>query len=73
MYINGKWYTEPELEAKISQLVADKKRLERISKEYKELLNKIQPILGRAFFANFMDQDKADELRCRIDQIVGRE
>lgn len=73
MYINGKWYTEPELEAKISQLVADKKRLERISKEYKELLNKIQPILERAFFANFKDQDKADELRCKIDQIVGKE
>ena len=73
MFIGGKWYTEPELEAKLSQLVADKNRLERISKEYNALLRELQPVLRAAFFANYKDQNKADELYSRIAQIVGKE
>ena len=73
MFIGGKWYTEPELEAKLSQLVADKNRLERISKEYNALLREIQPILHNAFFANFKDTNKADELYDKITKIVGKE
>lgn len=38
MIINGKWMNEPEIIALISQLTADKKRLERQLDEAKRLL-----------------------------------
>ena len=38
MIINGKWMSEPEIIALISQLTADKKRLERQLDEAKRLL-----------------------------------
>jgi len=38
MIINGKWMSEPEIIALISQLTADKKRLERHLDEAKRLL-----------------------------------
>lgn len=38
MIINGKWMNEPEIKSLISQLTADKKRLERQLDEAKRLL-----------------------------------
>ena len=37
----------------------------------KELLRECQPVLRRAFFANYQDQDKCDELRDKIRKVVG--
>ena len=48
-------------------------KLDEENQELKDLLREIQPVLHIAFFANFKDQDKADELYSRIAQIVGRE
>lgn len=101
MLINGKWYSETEISAMISQLIADKNRLdgeihrltekleevgtdynnmvdtcgflEERNREYHELLREIQPVLRAAFFANFKDQNKADELKNRIERITGKE
>ena len=42
-------------------------------KEIKKLLREVLPVLRAAFFANYKNQDKADELYSRISQIVGRE
>ena len=59
MNINNRELSEPEVRAYINDM--------------KKLLREIQPVLRAAFFANFKDQNKADELRCKIDQIVGKE
>lgn len=59
MNINGKEMSEPEVRAYINDM--------------KKLLREIQPVLRAAFFANYKDQNKADELYSRIVQIVGRE
>ena len=56
--INGKEMSEPEIRAYINDM--------------KKLLREIQPVLRAAFFANHKDQTKADELRSRIERIVGR-
>lgn len=37
------------------------------------LLKETQPILRAAFFANYKDQDKANELYDKISKTVGRE
>lgn len=57
--INGKEMSEPEIRAYINDM--------------KKLLRELQPVLRAAFFANYKDQNKADELYSRIAQIVGRE
>lgn len=59
MTINGKEMSEPEIRAYINDM--------------KKLLRELQPVLRAAFFANFKDQNKADELYSRIAQIVGSE
>lgn len=59
MMINGKEMSEPEIRAYINNM--------------KKLLRELQPVLRAAFFANFKDQNKADELYSRITQVVGRE
>lgn len=59
MMINGKEMSEPEIRAYINDM--------------KKLLRELQPVLRAAFFANYKDQNKADELYSRIAQIVGRE
>ena len=59
MNINGKEMSEPEVKAYINDM--------------KKLLRELQPVLRAAFFANYKDQNKADELYSRIAQIVGRE
>jgi len=37
----------------------------------RELLRECLPILRRAFFANYQDQDKCDELRDKIGKVAG--
>lgn len=59
MIINNRELSEPEVKAYINDM--------------KKLLRELQPVLRAAFFANHKDQNKADELKNRIDQIVGRE
>lgn len=59
MNINGKEMSEPEIRAYINDM--------------KKLLRELQPVLRAAFFANYKDQNKADELKSRIERIVGRE
>ena len=59
MNINNRELSEPEIRAYINDM--------------KKLLREIQPVLRAAFFANFKDQNKADELKNRIERIVGRE
>lgn len=39
-------------------------------KDNKKLLLEALPVLRAAFFANYKNQDKADELYCRISQIL---
>lgn len=41
--------------------------------EHTELLREIRPNLRRAFYANYEDQDKADELIDKIDKMIGKE
>jgi hypothetical protein len=59
MIINNRELSEPEVKAYINDM--------------KKLLREIQPVLRAAFFANHKDQTKADELRCRINKLVGKE
>ena len=40
--------------------------------ELTELLKEIRPNLRRAFYANYEDQDKADELIDKIDKMIGK-
>lgn len=47
--------------------------LEDENKSLKGLLREIRPNLRRAFYANYEDQDKADELIDRISRIIGEE
>lgn len=39
----------------------------------KEILKEVQPILRKAFFGNYKDQNAADLLLTRILEVVGRE
>lgn len=39
----------------------------------KDMLKEVQPILKRAFFGNYKDQNAADLLYTRILEVVGRE
>lgn len=43
------------------------------SNEIKKLLREIQPVLQASLFGNYKDQNKANELYNRIDQIIGSE
>ena len=70
MNINNRELSEPEVKAMIKAYVEE---TDRLNLKYKDLLRELQPVLRAAFFANHKDQTKADELRCRIDQIVGKE
>lgn len=70
MIINNAEYSEPEVKAMIKAYVEE---IDRLNLKYKSLLREVQPVLRAAFFANFKDQNKADELKNRIERIVGRE
>ena len=59
MNINNRELSEPEVRAYINDM--------------KKLLREIQPVLRAAFFANFKDQNKADELKNRIERITGKD
>ena len=39
----------------------------------KDMLKEVQPILKKAFFADYKDQNAADQLLTRILEVVGRE
>lgn len=57
-------------------MAAQEKRIEELEEEMKkvkELLRETQPVLRRAFFANYKDTDKSNELYDRIVKIVGKE
>ena len=41
------------------------------NEQLRELLRECRPVLRRAFFANYQDQDKCDELRDKIGKVVG--
>lgn len=47
--------------------------LEKENMELWKLLREIRPNLRRAFYANYEDQDKADELIDKIDKMIGKE
>lgn len=47
--------------------------LEKKVEQQEQLLRESLPILRRAFFANYQDQDKCDELRDKIGKVVGEE
>ena len=77
MYIEGKWYEEPEIQAYIKQLKEDNKarfttacdiagKLKNQNDEMAGLLREAQLLLSRAFFAHYTDRNAADELYDRI-------
>ena len=47
--------------------------LEKKVEQQEQLLRESLPILRRAFFANYQDQDKCDELRDKIRNFLGEE
>ena len=57
MNLNGKWYSESELEAYISEL--------------ERLLRDSRTFLRRAFFANHENASKADRLYDEISKVIG--
>lgn len=59
MLINGKWYTEPQIQAYIREL--------------HNILRETKPALKAAIYANYKEQNKADELYDKITKIVGRD
>lgn len=67
MIINNAEYSEPEVKAMIKAYVEE---IDRQNLKYKNLLREIQPVLRAAFFANSKDQNKADELKNRIERIL---
>lgn len=46
--------------------------IQMVDTEVEQLLRESLPILRRAFFANYQDQDECDELRDKIGEVVGR-
>ena len=70
MIINNAEYSEPEVKAMIKAYVEE---IDRLNLKYKDLLREVQPVLRAAFFANHKDQNKADELKNRIERITGKE
>ena len=85
MNINGKWYTEPQIEAYVTELEAKVAELEgkhwnecgqiaHYSDELRkanELLREAMPILHMAFFANYKDTNAANVLYDKIKAAVG--
>lgn len=66
MIINGKWMNEPEIKSLISQLTADKKRLERQVDEAKRLL-----LLANADIYCFSDEKWEHE--ADVLKLIGKE
>lgn len=59
MLINGKWYTEPQIQAYI--------------KELHSILRETKPALKAAIYDNYKEINKANELYDKITKIVGKE
>lgn len=81
MFIDGKWYEEPEIQAYISQLKADHNdrfvtvcnvagKLKNQNDAAMNLLRDAQQLLSRAFYAHFSDKNAADELFNKIQQFL---
>ncbi|MBP5431574.1 hypothetical protein [Ruminococcus sp.] len=55
------------------RLIKEKGKLLKDNEDMKNLLRETQPVLRRAFFANYKDTNAANELYDKITEIVGRE
>lgn len=56
MTVNGRIMSEGEVIVRLNML--------------ESILREVQPVLGRAFFANYRDTKKADELHCKIIEML---
>lgn len=81
MYIEGKWYEEPEIQAYIMQLKKDHNdrfvtvcnvagKLKNQNDAATDLLREAHFLLSRAFYAHFSDKNAADELYNKIQQFL---
>lgn len=61
------------MEEQVKNYEVQTKKLDEENQELKDLLREIQPVLHMAFFANFKDTNKANELYDKIVKIVGKE
>lgn len=73
MMINGRFYTEPELNQYLNDYARENKRLADKVDELSDILREVQPVLRAAFFAHFEQTNKANELYDKIAKIVGKE
>lgn len=73
MMINGRFYSEPELNQYLNDYARENKRLADKVDELKDILREVQPVLRAAFFAHFEQTNKANELYDKITKIVGKE
>ena len=61
------------MEEQVKNYETQAMKLDEENQELKNLLREIQPVLHIAFFANFKDTNKANELYDKIVKIVGKE
>lgn len=61
------------LMSEADRLIKEKGKLLKANEDMKNLLRETQPVLRRAFFANYKDTNAANELYDKITEIVGRE
>ncbi len=61
------------MEEQVKNYETQSTRLDEENQSLRILLREIQPILYIAFFANFKDTNKANELYDKITEIVGKE
>lgn len=61
------------MEEQVKNYETQSTRLDEENQSLRILLREIQPVLHMAFFANFKDADKANELYDKITEIVGKE
>lgn len=78
MSAQAKRIEELEAENKVlmseaDRLINEKGKLLKANEDMKNLLRETQPVLRRAFFANYKDTNAANELYDKITEIVGRE
>lgn len=73
MMINGRFYSEPELNQYLNDYARENKRLADKVDELNDILREVQPVLRAAFFAHFEQTNKANELYDKIAKIVGKE
>ena len=82
MFIDGKWYDEPEIQAYIKSLKDENEaklvtacnmvgKLKIEKEQAVKLLRESHLLLYRAFFAHYLDKKAADELYDRITKYFG--